>query len=164
MVSWRITGVPGEGFRLAARCRLRHTPAVRLLIYTASSTHLDSAYHDIAAAVAGEMRRRGWSLVYGGGGIGLMGEVARGVAGHSHIIGVITESLLAREQGYGECDELIVVPTMQERKRRMLALADGILVLPGGLGTLDEFFEAITLRIVGEHTKPIGVVNAMGCA
>ena len=134
---------------------------MHLLIYTASSTHLDSAWHDVAAAVGDEMVKRQWSLVYGGGGIGLMGEVARRVrAGGGHITGVITQSLLDREQGYDACDELIIVPTMQERKRRMLALADAVLMLPGGLGTLDEFFEAITLRIVGEHDKPLGIVNA----
>lgn len=136
---------------------------MRLLVYTASSVHLDAAFHDCAGAVGRLIVDRGWSLVYGGGGIGLMGTLARAVrAGGGHITGVITESLLAREQGYDGCDELLIVPTMQERKRRMLALCDGVLVLPGGLGTLDELFEAITLRLVGEHRRPIGIVNALG--
>jgi len=132
-----------------------------LTVYCASSTRLDPAYHDLAERTGRLLAERGITLVYGGGGIGLMGTIARAVhAGGGRVHGVITRTLLGKEQGYADCDELEIVETMNERKRRMLALGEGFLMLPGGLGTWEEFFEAFTLRIVGEHVKPLGIVDA----
>jgi hypothetical protein len=76
--------------------------------------------------------------------------------------GIITTKLLGMEQGWDGCDELEVVETMQERRRRLLALADGLLVLPGGLGTMEEFFEAIVARQLGDHGTPIVLVDIGG--
>ena len=134
-----------------------------LTVYCSSSTHLDPAFHDAAETVGRELARRGITLVYGGGGIGLMGEIARTVhAGGGRIIGVITQVLVDKEQGYDGCDEYIIVDTMQQRKKAMLERGEAFLVLPGGVGTYEEFFEALAARLVGEHARPIGIVNAHG--
>ena len=134
-----------------------------LTVYCSSSTHLDPEFHEPAAIVGAELARRGISLVYGGGKIGLMGEVAQAIQkGGGRIVGVITQYLLDREQGKEDCDELIIVDSMRERKRLMAEKGDGFLILPGGLGTYEEFFEILTGRVVREHTKPIGIVNVNG--
>jgi uncharacterized protein (TIGR00730 family) len=132
-----------------------------LTVYCASSTFLDPAFHDTAKTVGRELAERSITLVYGGGGIGLMGELARTCQAHGgRVIGVITKALLDKEQGYENCDELIVVDTMGQRKAEMMRRGEGFLVLPGGIGTYEEFFEVLAARLVGEHARPIGVVNA----
>lgn len=114
---------------------------------------------ELGAAVAA----RGWTLVFGGGGVGLMREVAEAaMAGGGEVIGVIPQALVARELGLRQITRLEVVADMAVRKQRMMDLADGFVALPGGLGTLDEVFEVLTLRQTGEHAKPIGVYNQDG--
>lgn len=132
-----------------------------ITVYCSSSTHLDPGFHELASAVGIELARRGITLVYGGGGVGLMGEIARTCQDHGGaVIGVITQTLKDLERGYEACDELLVVETMRERKKLMMQKGEAFLVLPGGVGTYEEFFEVLAGRIVGEHSKPIGIVNA----
>ena len=134
-----------------------------LTVYCASSTQLEPAFHRAADLVGTGLASRGLSLVYGGGCIGLMGEVARSAAkGGALVTGVITHKLVEHEQANNECDELIVVDTMQERRTIMMDRGEGYLVLPGGVGTYEEFFEVLVGRQLGDHTKPIGIVNVNG--
>ncbi len=131
-----------------------------LTLYCSSSTSLDSHYA-VAAREAGRLTAaRGMTLVYGGGGIGLMGEAARAakLAG-GRVEGVITQKLVDYEQAWDGCDELFVVDTMRERKRILMERGDAFLVLPGGLGTFEEFFETLVARQLGDHHKPIAVLD-----
>ena len=131
-------------------------PVLRsLTLYCSSSTSLDPHFA-VAAREAGRLAaERGMTLVYGGGGIGLMGEAARAAkAAGGRVEGVITQKLLDYEQGWDGCDEMIVVDTMRERKRILMERGDAFLVLPGGLGTFEEFFETLVARQLGDHDKP----------
>ena len=131
-----------------------------LTVYAASSPFLDDIYHAAAASLGRAMAAHDMTLVYGAGGQGLMGEVARAVHdGGGRVVGIITERLLGPERVYADCDELIVVETMRERKRLLLEHGDGVISLPGGVGTLEELSEALTGRYVGEHAKPIGLLD-----
>ena len=132
-------------------------------VYCASSSSLDQEYHDAAEQIGKEIASRGLTLVYGGGRIGLMGEVAMTAAANgAEVIGVITHKFVAHEQANESCDELIVVETMQERRSIMMERGEGYVVLPGGIGTYEEFFEVLVGRQIGDHTKPIGLVNVHG--
>ena len=134
-----------------------------LTVYCASSTQLEPTFHEAADRVGTGLAARGLSLVYGGGRIGLMGEVADSAAkAGATVTGVITHKLVEHEQANTTCDELIVVDTMQERRTIMMERGDGYLVLPGGVGTYEEFFEVLVGRQLGDHTKPIGIVNVAG--
>ena len=109
------------------------------------------------------MAGRGIRLVYGGGHVGLMGIVAdAALAAGGEVVGVITEGLQAREVGHAGLPDLRVVATMHERKAMMASLADAFVALPGGAGTLDEFFEAWTWLQLGIHRKPVGLLNVEG--
>jgi uncharacterized protein (TIGR00730 family) len=133
-------------------------------VYCASSQNLDSCFHDAAKVIGKGLAQRNLTLIYGGGCIGLMGEVASVAADHSgEVVGVITHKLVAHEQANEKCDELIVVDTMQERRTVMMQRSDAFIVLPGGIGTYEEFFEVLVGRQLGDHTKPIGIVNVDGC-
>ena len=116
------------------------------------------------AREAGErLARAGVTLVYGGGSVGMMGVLAdAALAAGGEVIGVIPGVLMAREVGHRGLTRLEVVADMQLRKQRMIALSDAFLTLPGGLGTLDELFEVLTLRQLGEHAKPIVAVSDRG--
>lgn len=134
-----------------------------ITVYCSSSTHLDPDFHAPAIIVGRELARRGVTLVYGGGCVGLMGEIARAArAAGGKTIGIITKRLMQAEVGDTACDELIVVDTMRERKRLLESRGDGFLILPGGVGTYEEFFEILVGRQLGEHDKPIAVVNSHG--
>ena len=134
-----------------------------LTVYCASSTQLEPAFHRAADLVGTGLASRGISLVYGGGCIGLMGEVATSAAkGGALVTGVITHKLVKHEQANNKCDELIVVDTMQERRTIMMDRGEGYLILPGGVGTYEEFFEVLVGRQLGDHTKSIGIVNVNG--
>jgi len=110
------------------------------------------------------MAERGIRLVYGGGAVGLMGIVAKTVLEHGgEVIGIIPEFLMTVEVGDPGVTELIVVDTMHERKARMFGLSDAFVVLPGGLGTLDETFEIATWKQLQLHAKPIVALNIDGC-
>jgi uncharacterized protein (TIGR00730 family) len=132
-------------------------------VFCASAGGLPEPYHQAARRLGAEIARRGHRLVYGGGNVGLMGEVARAVhAGGGTVVGVIPRSLVDRELAYGPADELLVTRTLRERKAAMDARADAFIALPGGFGTLEELLEVITLRQLGLHRRPIVLLNVAG--
>lgn len=132
-------------------------------VYCSSSRELDPAYYEVARSVGRGLAERGWGLVYGGGKAGLMGSLAIGVkdAG-GRVVGVIPEFMKARELAYHQADELITVATMAERKQVMIARADAFLALPGGIGTLEEMAEVLTLRYLARLEKPAIFLNQAG--
>ena len=135
----------------------------RLAVYCGSSLGADPAFADTAAALGGEMARRGIGLVYGGGRLGLMGVVADAVlAGGGEVYGVIPQALIDLEVAHTGVTELHVVQTMHERKARMTDLTDAFVALPGGIGTLDELFEAWSWNALGYHAKPFALLNVGG--
>ncbi len=132
-------------------------------VYCSSSERLDRHFREAARLLGRELARRELGLVYGGGSVGLMGEVAREAqAGGARVTGVIPEFMKERELAYEAADELIITDTMRERKQRMEELADAFLVLPGGFGTLEEVIEIITLKQLERHAKPIVFLNQAG--
>lgn len=134
-----------------------------ITVYCSSSSVLDADFHGPAVEVGRELAKRNITLVYGGGSVGLMGEIARACrANGGCVIGVITRKLVAMEKADHACDELIVVDNMRERKRILAERGDAFLILPGGVGTYEEFFEILVGRHLEEHDKPIGVVNSRG--
>ncbi len=136
---------------------------VPLTVYCASARGVDGAHLEAARHFGAELGRTGFDLVYGGGGIGLMGELARSAqAAGARVTGVITEQFLSLEQGWRGCDELLVVSSMSERKKEMEERARAFAILPGGLGTYEEFFEMLVGRVIGRHAKPIGLLNVQG--
>ncbi|MEM8534115.1 MAG: TIGR00730 family Rossman fold protein [Chloroflexota bacterium] len=136
---------------------------MHVCVYCSSSTRIDQAYNTAAERFGMGLAQQGWTLVYGGGSYGLMGAIAK--ASHAHggnIVGVIPQSLLDREVGYEQANELIVTTTLRERKQIMEDRADVFVTLPGGFGTLEELLEVITLKQLRQHTKPILIVNING--
>lgn len=132
-------------------------------VFCGSSFGTDPAYRDAARAIGAGIAKMGYTLVFGGGGLGLMGDVARAALdGGSAIQGIMPAFLQALEPEVSPQEKLIVTPHMQERKNLMLQMSDAFLVLPGGLGTFDEFFEVVTEAQLGVHAKPIIVVNVNG--
>jgi hypothetical protein len=136
----------------------------RVCVYCGSSVGGRRVYREATRALGVELARRGWGLVYGGGGVGLMGILAEAVAGAGgEVIGVIPRALMEREgvaaDGLGE---LRVVGSMHERKAQMAELSDAFVALPGGLGTLEELFETLTWAQLGLHRKPCGLLDAGG--
>lgn len=135
----------------------------RLAVYCGSATPADPRYMELARGVGGELARRGIGVVYGGGRLGLMGAVAgAALAAGGEVIGVIPEAMVQAEVANRDCSELRVVPGMHERKRAFTDLADGFLTLPGGVGTMDELWEAVSWAQLGYHAKPVGLLNAFG--
>ncbi len=132
-------------------------------VYCSARDGLDRAYIDAAREVGRTLAGRGIGIVYGGGGAGLMGEVADAalVAG-GEVVGVIPRSMVEQERAHTGLDELIVVETMHERKAIMASRAGAFLALPGGVGTLDEIFEAITWNQLSIHDKPIVFLDLNG--
>lgn len=129
-------------------------------VYCASSDTIDPSYLGLATEVGARLAHAGYDLVSGGGRVSMMGAVARAArAAGAHTVGVIPEQLMSRELADTDADELIVVPTMRERKRIMESRADAFLALPGGLGTLEELFEMWTSRSLGMHDKPVVVLD-----
>ena len=138
-------------------------PAFSICVYCGSRPGANPAFADAAAGVGRWIGERGGQLVYGGGRSGLMGVVAdAALAAGGRVIGVIPQALVDREQAHRGCTELHVVDTMHERKRRMAERADAFLALPGGIGTMEEFFEIWTWRQLGYHGKPVGLLNVDG--
>ncbi len=134
-----------------------------LCVYCGSSKKLESRYYSAAEAVGKAMVANGWGLVYGGGNVGMMGSVAQAVkdAG-GHVVGVIPEFMKERELAYHQADELITVHSMRERKRIMEERASAFLALPGGIGTLEELTEIMTLRYINRIDKPVVIFNQEG--
>lgn len=136
---------------------------MRVCVYCASSSSIDPRHVALATKVGDAIAARGWGLVSGGGRVSMMGAVATAVrGGGGHTIGVIPEGLRHFEDEDTEADELVIVPDMRTRKARMEAEADAFVMLPGGIGTLEEFFEAWTARYLGLHTKPVVVLDPEG--
>ena len=124
-----------------------HLMAKLLCVYCGSSKNLESRYYSAAEAVGRSMVANGWGLVYGGGNVGMMGSVAGAVKGAGgHVVGVIPEFMKERELAFHQADELITVESMRDRKRIMEERASAFLALPGGIGTLEELAEIMTLR------------------
>ncbi|HSH99002.1 MAG TPA: TIGR00730 family Rossman fold protein [Reyranella sp.] len=121
------------------------------------------AARQLATELGELLAREGMTLVYGGGGVGLMGVLANAtLTSGGKAVGVIPRFLLKREAGHPALTETVVVETMHERKREMYERSDAIVVLPGGLGTLEEFFEVLSWRTLGLHTKPIVILDVDG--
>ena len=138
-------------------------PLKRVCVFCGSSAGLTPEYRAAAEAFARELATRQIGLVFGGGGIGLMGHVADAIlAAGGHAIGVIPDALLAREIGHRGLPDLRVVHSMHERKALMADLADAFVALPGGFGTFEEFCEAITWTQLGLHRKRCGLLNVGG--
>ncbi|WP_308915105.1 TIGR00730 family Rossman fold protein [Jannaschia sp. LMIT008] len=132
-------------------------------VYCGSRDGADPAFASAANDLGEGIAARGWRLVYGAGDVGLMGRVARRVqAAGGDTFGVIPQHLLNREVGKRDLARFVVTETMHERKKVMLMNADAVVVLPGGAGTLDEFFEVLTWRQLGLHDKPIVLLNVAG--
>jgi uncharacterized protein (TIGR00730 family) len=132
-------------------------------VFCGSSTDLDPRWLDLAAHTGRELGRRGHSLVSGGGRVGMMGAVAQAArAAGAHTLGVIPQSLLDLEVADHAADELVVTGDMAARKTVMMRRADAFLVLPGGLGTLDELFEVWTTAVLGLHAKPVVLLDVDG--
>lgn len=138
-------------------------PAFSLCVYCGSRAGNSQEFTAIAAQVGTWIGKHGGQLVYGGGRNGLMGAVADAtLAAGGRVIGVIPKALVDKEQAHNGCTELLIVETMHERKRIMAEHADAFLALPGGIGTLEEFFEVWTWRQLGYHDKPVGLLNMNG--
>ena len=134
-----------------------------ICVYCGSRPGESGVHADAARAVGTEIGRRGWRLVYGGGRAGLMGVVAdAALAAGACVVGVIPQSLMARELGHTGLSELFVVETMHERKMMMAERSDAFLALPGGIGTFEELFEVWSWRQLGYHDKPLGLLNVSG--
>jgi hypothetical protein len=134
-----------------------------ICVYCGSRSGADPAYAQQAEALGHGIAREGWRLVYGAGDVGLMGIVARAAQGAGgDTFGVIPEHLLRWEVGKTDLTRFIVTETMHERKKVMVMNADAIVVMPGGAGSLDEFFEVLTWRQLGLHAKPIILMNVAG--
>ena len=136
---------------------------ISICVYCGARDGIDPAHAVAAEALGRGIARRGWRLVYGAGDVGLMGRVARAVQdGGGDTFGVIPTHLMAMEVGKRDLSRFVVTETMHERKKGMFMNADAVVVLPGGAGTLDEFFEVLTWRQLGLHAKPIVLVNVGG--
>jgi uncharacterized protein (TIGR00730 family) len=135
----------------------------RVAVYCGSASPENPRYEELAMEVGEALALRGIGVVYGGGKLGLMGAVAPGaLLRGGEVIGVIPEALVAAEVANRACTELHVVQTMHERKKAFTDLSDGFLTLPGGVGTMDELWEAVSWAQLGYHDKPVGLLNVDG--
>jgi len=135
----------------------------RLAVYCGSATPADPAYIECARQVGRAFAERGIGLVYGGGRLGLMGAVADAVLeGGGEVIGVIPTALMHAEVAHQGLTELHVVETMHQRKQLFTDLSDGFVTIPGGTGTMDELWEAMSWAQLGYHAKPVGLLNVAG--
>ncbi len=138
-------------------------PTLSVCVFCGSRPGRSSAHGAEARLLGALIARRGWRLVYGAGDIGIMGEVARSaLAAGGDVFGVIPTHLMQAEQGKHTIGTLVVTETMHERKKVMFTNSDAVVVLPGGAGTLDEFFEVLTWRQIGLHSKPIFLLDTDG--
>ena len=135
----------------------------RLAVYCGSASPEDPRYIELAYEVGKTLATRGIGVVYGGGRLGLMGAVAKGAldAG-GEVIGIIPEALANSEVANHDCSELYTVSGMHERKQRFTDLSDGFVTIPGGVGTMDELWEAMSWAQLGYHSNPVGLLNAFG--
>ena len=135
----------------------------RLAIYCGSATPADPIYMPSARALGRALAERGIGVVYGGGRLGLMGAVAdAALAAGGEVIGIIPQALVDAEVAHRDLTELHVVPGMHERKKAFTDLADGFVTIPGGTGTMDELWEALSWAQLGYHADPVGLLNTAG--
>jgi len=134
-----------------------------LCVYCGSRHGARAEYTQAARELGREIGQRGWQLVYGGGNVGLMGEVANAtLEAGGRVVGVIPRVLKEREVGHPALHEMHVVETMHQRKQMMAERASAFVALPGGIGTFEELFEVWTWRQLGYHDQPIGLLNVAG--
>jgi uncharacterized protein (TIGR00730 family) len=135
----------------------------RICVFCGSNSGTNPAYRDAAIHLGRLLAERGIELVYGGGNVGLMGVLADSVLeANGRVIGVIPESLMAKEVGHVGLTELRIVQSMHERKALMADLSDGFIAMPGGFGTFEEFCEVVTWSQLAIHAKPCGLLNVNG--
>lgn len=135
----------------------------RIAVYCGSSSHVSESHRNVARSLGEALAEAGVTVVYGGGRVGLMGQVADGcLARGGHVIGIIPTRLETAEVAHAGLSELIVVDSMHARKQLMVGLSDAVVALPGGFGTLDELFEAVTWRQLGYHDKPVAILDPDG--
>lgn len=132
-------------------------------VFCGSSPGFDPVYLEAAQLLGVQLAKAGIGIIYGGANVGLMGAVADGaLVSGGQVIGVLPHFLQDKEIAHTGLSELILVDTMHERKQRMHALADGVIALPGGCGTLEEFFEILTWGQLGLHQQPMALYNVNG--
>ncbi|NJP38389.1 TIGR00730 family Rossman fold protein [Alkalicoccus luteus] len=133
----------------------------RIAVYCGSSTGRSDIYEQESTKLGKALAERGIELIYGGGAVGMMGVTANAsLSAGGKVTGIMPRMLQEREIAHPMLTDLIVVDSMHERKSRMADMADGFLILPGGAGTMEEFFEVFTWAQLGIHKKPIGILNA----
>ena len=131
-----------------------------ICVFCSSSDGVDKAYFKAAAELGGEIARRGFTLVYGGSDIGLMGELARAAhKGGGKVVGIIPKALHGKVRPFTNYHELVVTDDLRHRKTLMETRSHTFIALPGGFGTLEELLEIVTLKQLGHHAKPIIIVN-----
>ncbi|HEY6894087.1 MAG TPA: TIGR00730 family Rossman fold protein [Rhodanobacteraceae bacterium] len=136
---------------------------MRICVYCASSEYCDRSYHEAATALGRVLAEAGCTIVYGGGAVGLMGALANGaLAAGGDVVGIIPRFMTEVEWQHPGLASLEVVEDMRERKHRLLTGSDAVVALPGGCGTLEETFEALTLKRLGLYFNPIVLVNTNG--
>lgn len=134
-----------------------------ICVFCSSSDGIDAKYFEIARKLGSYLGAHGFTLVYGGGSIGLMGELARAVHQNGgRVIGVIPHWMRVKGISYEEADELLISEGLRDRKQLMEERAEGFVALPGGIGTLDELCETLALRLLHVHEKPLWILNAFG--
>ena len=134
-----------------------------ICVFCGSSKGFSPIYSEVAEKLGQSFAAKGIKLVYGAGNVGLMGVIADAVLGEGgEVLGVIPNFLKEREVCHTRLTELVVTETMHERKQIMEERSDGVIVMPGGYGTLDEFFEMLTWKQLHRHNKPIGILNVNG--
>jgi uncharacterized protein (TIGR00730 family) len=149
--------------RTAKVSRPKPRPIRNICVYCGSNAGIDPAYAKAARTLGRLMAKAGIGLVYGGGGLGLMGELARTVLAHGgRVTGIIPAFLSKKERMLREAHEMIVVEDMHQRKKLMFDKSDAFVALPGGIGTLEELVEQLTWAQLGRHAKPIVLVNVEG--
>ena len=152
---------PGRTVPEQAHSHRGYKPAI--CVFCGSSPGNDRVYAKTARELGRHIGEGGYRLIFGGGAVGLMGEVARAArSAGAPIIGILPAFLRGVEPPLKSAEELVITPDLQQRKSRMLTLADAFVILPGGLGTLDEFFEVVTATQLKVHSKPVIVVDVAG--
>jgi uncharacterized protein (TIGR00730 family) len=137
--------------------------SLSICVFAASSNHVAEEFLRDAEVLGELLAKRGHAVIYGGGGVGLMGALARAVdSAGGRLVGVIPECLRTLEHAYEGADELIVTPSIRERKQTMEQRSDAFIALPGGMGTLEEVAETLVQKQIGVHNKPLILVNTRG--
>lgn len=158
-----MTEILPDGQRTAPRSKGPPSALRAVCVYCGSGKGLNPAYAAAAVTLGRNLAERNIGLVYGGGGLGLMGDVARATLGSGgRVTGIIPEFLMAKESALAAVTELIVTGDMHERKRLMFEKSDAFIALPGGIGTLEELVEQLTWAQLGRHKKPIVLANIDG--